>query len=202
MLTALTLRDFWLEDILPFSCCPMFMLPRNPYDDWPKWWSMTDGKCRDTGVPTCRVASLAACHAPSPRFAYAALILSWPVAGAMEPLYWAPVSPVFEMTVAEARKLPQRVVWFGSMLNIPVEMARFCKPEFRNQPLIIQSNFEISAELKGLISRVVAAARDGKPAYAWDSQHISQLLALQDECLRAFDACAAESRRKLKQKAA
>ena len=37
MLTAVTLRDFWLDDVLPFSCCPMFMLPRNIYDEWPKW---------------------------------------------------------------------------------------------------------------------------------------------------------------------
>ena len=37
VLTAVTLRDFWLDDVLPFSCCPMFMLPRNIYDEWPKW---------------------------------------------------------------------------------------------------------------------------------------------------------------------
>ena len=54
VLTALTLRDFWLDDILPFSCCPMFMLPRNPFDEWPKWWTMTDaplnGSTRSPGA--------------------------------------------------------------------------------------------------------------------------------------------------------
>ena len=62
VLTALTLRDFWLDDILPFSCCPMFMLPRNPFDEWPKFWTMST-------TPLNR--STRAC-------------------GAMEPLYWSP----------------------------------------------------------------------------------------------------------------
>ena len=48
MLTAVTLRDFWLDDVLPFSCCPMFMLPRNIYDEWPKWWTMCDSPLNGT----------------------------------------------------------------------------------------------------------------------------------------------------------
>ena len=169
VLTALTLRDFWLEDILPFSCCPMFMLPRNPFDEWPKWWTMTDAALGDTRV-----------------------------AGAMEPLYWSPASPIFDMPPSEAKKLPQRVVWFGSTENIPAEVSKFIKPECRNQPFLLQSNFEISAELKELLSKVVAATREGKPAHAWRAESITRLLTLQDECLEAFAACAAESRRRAK----
>ena len=63
------------------SCCPMFMLPRNPFDEWPKWWTMTD----------------------------APISGSTRVAGSMEPLYWSPASPVFEMVHEEAKKLPQKV---------------------------------------------------------------------------------------------
>ena len=37
----------------------------------------------------------------------------------MEPLYWSPASPVFEMPLAEAERLPQRVVWFGSTTGCP-----------------------------------------------------------------------------------
>ena len=74
VLTAVTLRDFWLDDVLPFSCCPMFMLPRNIYDEvrvsarlglglglanpspnrnpnpkqWPKWWTMCDSPLNGT----------------------------------------------------------------------------------------------------------------------------------------------------------
>ena len=165
MLTALTLRDFWLEDILPFSCCPMFMLPRNPFDEWPKWWIMTDqylGRTRE--------------------------------AGAMEPLYWSPASPVFEMSEAEARKLPQRVVWFGTTLHIPHEMEGFVKPEFRNASLIIQSNFALDPKLKELLAAVCAYAREGVPADAWDADRMCRLLALQDECLAAFALCATASR--------
>ena len=29
ILVAVTLYDFWLDDVLPLTCCPMFMPPRN-----------------------------------------------------------------------------------------------------------------------------------------------------------------------------
>ena len=101
VLTAVTLRDFWLDDVLPLSCCPMFMLPRNPFDEWPKWWTMTDG----VGEPQ---------HTR--------------MAGALEPLYWSPASPVFYVSEQEARKLRERVVWFGCTQHIPNEVLRFIKP--------------------------------------------------------------------------
>lgn len=41
VVTAVTLRDLWLDDVLPFSCCPMFMVPRNHFDGLPKWQLMT-----------------------------------------------------------------------------------------------------------------------------------------------------------------
>ena len=41
VIVAFTLHDFWLNDVLPFSCCPMFMMPRNPFDALPKWQMMT-----------------------------------------------------------------------------------------------------------------------------------------------------------------
>lgn len=171
VLTALTLRDFWLEDILPFTCCPMFMLPRNPFDEWPKWWTMTEAPING----------------------------STRAVGAMEPLYWSPVSPVFEMTPREARKLPQRVVWFGATQHIPDELLRFIHPECRDLPFLLQSNFEVSAELKALLAEVVGLTRDGEPSYAWSAAHMGKLLDLQDECLRVFEAEVSELRRCEKQ---
>ena len=145
------------------------------------------------------------------------------LSGAMEPLYWSPASDIFEMPLQgaslahlctratpcrdsarvspawpEAKLLPQRVVWFGSTTGCPREVLKFIKPECRNQPFLLQSNFEISAELKELLSKVVAATREGKPAHAWRAESITRLLTLQDECLEAFAACAAESRRRAK----
>jgi len=101
VLTAVTLRDFWLDDVLPLSCCPMFMLPRNPFDAWPKWWTMTD----------------------------APLNGSTRASGAMEPLYWSPASPVFEMPETDAPKLPQKVLWFGATTDCPPEALKFIKHE-------------------------------------------------------------------------
>jgi len=170
VLTALTLRDFWLEDILPFSCCPMFMLPRNPFDEWPKFWTMSEAPINGTTRKP----------------------------GAMEPLYWSPVSPVFEMSLDEARKLPQRVVWFGVTQHIPAEVSRFIKPECQNKPFLLEANFEISAELKSLLTQAVALSRDGEPSHAWDAARMRRLLDVQDECVRTFYAEVGEARRREK----
>ena len=160
VLTALTLRDFWLEDILPFSCCPMFMLPRSPYDEWPKWWTMTTSPLQASTRTT----------------------------GAMEPLYWSPASPVFDMSLEEARRLPQKVVWFGSTTGCPKEVVPFIKPACIHQPFVCFSNFELSAELQTLLRAVVAETANGGPECAWDPARMGKLLALQEDCLRAFDA--------------
>ena len=160
VLTALTLRDFWLEDILPFSCCPMFMMPRNPFDEWPKWWTMTT----------------------------APLNGSTRSYGAMEPLYWSPASPIFDMPPAEAAKLPQRVVWFGSTLNIPKEVLPFIKPECRDQPYLLMANFDVSASLAAKLRAVTEECNRRGPADAWDAATIHKLLDMNEDCLAAFDA--------------
>ena len=100
--------------------------------------------------------------------------------------------------VWQARKLPQRVVWFGSTQHAPEEFLRFIKPEYRDLPFLVLANFEISGDLKALLSRVVALCTEGEPGHAWESARISQLLTLQDECLDAFAMCAAESHRREK----
>lgn len=171
VLSALTLRDFWLDDILPFSCCPMFMLPRNPFDEWPKWWTMTDaplsGSTREPGT--------------------------------MEPLYWSPVSPVFSLPPEQAAKLPQRVVWFGATTRTPAELRKFVHPECLNQPFLLFSNFELSAALKAKLREVVAeccsGSSTGEPWRAWDGRSMAHLLQLQDEALALFEECVATSRR-------
>lgn len=115
-------------------------------------------------------------------------------AGAMEPLYWSPASPVFEMSQREAAKLPQRVVWFGSTLNIPKEVVGFIRPQCRNLPFLMQSNFEVGADLEEKLRAIVAECVDGQPAHAWDASRMTRLLAMQEDCLQAFDACVAARR--------
>ena len=167
VLTAVTLRDFWLDDVLPFSCCPMFMLPRSIYDDWPKWWTMTDSPLNGsrTRMP-----------------------------GSMEPLYWSPASPIFEMPPEEAKLLPQRVLWFGSTTGCPREVLKFIKPECRNREVLIFANFELSAQLKGLLHQTMAEVNCGDTGRAYDDGALQRLLALQQECLEAFEACVREDK--------
>ncbi len=166
VVSALTLRDFWLEDALPFSCCPMFLLPRNPYDQLPKWWTMTapvSGRTRD--------------------------------AGQLEPLYWSPASSLFEMTLEEAALLPQKVVWFGGCgAGVPPQLHKFIKPEFYQQELIIMANFELGDELTRLLRRFVEMSTSGELARAWDAASMREMLDLQQQCLDAFDQSAAAAR--------
>jgi len=168
VLVAASLYDLWLDDVLPLSCCPMFMPPRNPYDTLPKWWTMTD----------------------------APLNGSTRKSGSMEPLYWSPISSTFEMTVEDAKLLPQRVVWFGSSTGCPKEVAKFVKPEYREKPFLLFSNFELSPELKHLLHRVIEHVSMGSLADAYDHEKVSTLLQLQQECLECFDACVAAARAK------
>eukprot|EP00316_Scyphosphaera_apsteinii_P008749 CAMPEP_0119321156 /NCGR_PEP_ID=MMETSP1333-20130426/54586_1 /TAXON_ID=418940 /ORGANISM="Scyphosphaera apsteinii, Strain RCC1455" /LENGTH=474 /DNA_ID=CAMNT_0007328067 /DNA_START=107 /DNA_END=1531 /DNA_ORIENTATION=+ len=166
ILVAASLYDLWLDDVLPLSCCPMFMPPRNPFDKLPKWWTMVDGP----------------------------LAGSTRNAGAMEPLYWSPASSVFEMTVEEAMKLPWRVVWFGSTTGCPQEVLKFIAPESQGKPFVMFANFQLSAELKQLLHRVVDEVNSGDLSDAWDRAKMHQLLCLQQECLNSFTACAAAAR--------
>lgn len=168
VVTAVTLRDFWLDDILPFSCFPMFMLPRNIYDDWPKAWTMSDSPVNGRGT-RC--------------------------AGAMEPLYWSPASPVFFMSEDEARNLPQKVVWFGSTKGAPPEFHKFISPQHLDQPFILFSNFALPRELSDVLRDVVAEVNCGRPDYGWDSARLTKLLELQYRCLELFNECAAASQR-------
>jgi len=161
LLTAVSLYDLWLDDILPFSCCPMFMPPRSPFDPLPKWQTMT------TAPLTGNVRR----------------------SGSMEPLYWSPCSGVFGLSRADLQKLPQRVVWFGSTTGMPPEAERFVRAECRAKPFLLFANFELSAELKCLLHRWVDAINSGELADAWDGAKMEQLLQLQQAGLDAFRAC-------------
>merc|ERR550514_1546906 len=110
-------------------------------------------------------------------------------AGAMEPLYWSPGSPIFEMTSEDALKLPQKVVWFGSTSGCPREVLKFIKPEIRNRDFVLFSNFELDVKLKTLLQRVVKETNCGEPGRAYDDEKLCELLDQQQECLSAFDAC-------------
>ena len=171
VLTAISLRDFWLEDILPFSCCPMFMLPRNPFDEWPKWWTMCDSPISGSNRTV----------------------------GAMEPLYWSPASPIFELPLEEARKLPQKVLWFGSTQNCPNELRKFVRPECQNLPFVLFANFDVEPKLIEILRAVVTETSSGDPAgepsRAWDRSSMEKILAMQDEGLRLFEANVAAARK-------
>jgi len=146
----------------------MFMLPRNIYDDWPKWFTMTDSPINGSCTRQ---------------------------AGAMEPLYWSPVSPVFYMSVEEAKLLPQKVVWFGSTTGCPPEIRKFVVPECQDQPFVLFSNFELSKELNDALRLVMAEVTCGRPDHGWDRSRLKGLLLLQQQTLQAFNDCAAASHR-------
>ena len=180
------------------------------------------------------------------------------VAGSMEPLYWSPASPVFEMTHEEANKLPQKVsaqgerrcaytdahtrtaslrrrrprgcplvvpqhspllptaplpscsrsslglacalvsqvVWFGATQHAPKEVLGFIKPEVRDLPFVLQSNFDVPPSLERLLREVVARTVDGVPAHAWQASRMEKLLTLQEQCLVEFNKAVAAERLK------
>ena len=70
-------------------------------------------------------------------------------------------------------------------------------------PLTIQvlvfSNFELSATLKQLLHRTMAEVNCGDMGRAYDDGALRRLLAMQQECLAAFDACVREDKAKARQ---
>lgn len=175
---AFSLRDLWLDDVLPFSCCPMFLFPRSPYDEWPKYFTMTDAPL--SGCKTCLgsgsgCASCAGMRGP----------------GHLEPLYWSPCSSIIELPLAEAALLPQKVVWFGASLRVPPQARRFVKPEYAGLPFVLAANFELGPELEQLLRTVISELSCDEPGRAWDGERMRSLLALQRKARQAFDARAA-----------
>ena len=164
LVVACTLYDFWLDDIMPFTCAPMFMLPRSIYDKLPKFWTMTD-------VP----------HRGSPR-----------LSGSMEPLYWSPASSVFEMSIQEAHLLPYKVVWFGSSTGCPPEVTKFVAPHSRDKEFMLFANFDASDELVRKLRGMMAHVNGGD--FSNDAARIHRLLDMQTECMEAFCADAAAAR--------
>ena len=103
----------------------MFMLPRNPFDEWPKWWTMTDapltGSTRRTGAmePLCTAAGtsnsgrpIASAHPTRLRVPRAA--------------DWSPASPVLHMPLSESH-----AVGFGPLSHHQPGTIEWARHELR-----------------------------------------------------------------------
>ena len=71
-------------------------------------------------------------------------------------------------------------------MHCPKEAEGFIKPEYRDLPFLMHSNFEVSAELKERLRAVVNFAQQGRLCDAWDARCMHTLLQMQDECLASF----------------
>lgn len=87
-----------------------------------------------------------------------------------------------------------QVVWFGATQHAPKEVLGFIKPEVRDLPFVLQSNFEVPPSLERLLREVVARTVDGVPAHAWQARRMEELLTLQEQCLAEFNEAVAVER--------
>lgn len=128
MMVSLVMLDVWYGEVLPWSCCPMFLVPRNLFSqDMPRWWTMT-------GRPDQRNA------------------------GYMDPLMYSPVSTKHYMPEEDLQKYPYKVLQFGSLSRIPKELRKFVLPEYLGHSVdqvLCFANFPVSAELKAALEEMV-----------------------------------------------
>jgi len=201
--TALTLRDIrpGCHEILPLTCCPMFIAPRNIYDSRvPILWGLVDFVFeRKNGV--------------------------------IEPLLYSPISTVYKISETQMQALPYKFLSVTDCSQIPDairskivsddELARFAaalvvanprtKPTAGHAQMLCFANFDISDKLHGLLllifneirgpvslhqpvigDEAAERARVGEMeahlAKAWDSASLHRLWDLQAQCRAEFDA--------------
>ncbi|CAK8991920.1 unnamed protein product [Durusdinium trenchii] len=137
IMVSLVMLDVWYGEVLPWSCCPMFLVPRNLFSqDMPRWWTMT-------GRPDQRDA------------------------GYMDPLMYSPVSTKHYMPEEDLQKYPYKVLQFGSLSQVPKELQKFVLPQYLGHPvddILCFSNFPITAELREALTEMVpwSAAKSGE----------------------------------------
>ena len=96
--------------------------------------------------------------------------------------------------------LPQRVVWFGSTTGCPQEVKKFILPECLDKPFLVFSNFPLPPELTASLRQMVELVSSRNTAHAWETDRIKKMLALHQRCVDEFNAAAAASRAKHKEK--
>eukprot|EP00434_Breviolum_minutum_P042695 symbB.v1.2.038019.t1/scaffold5782.1/size23658/1 len=121
MMVSLVMLDVWYGEVLPWSCCPMFLVPRNLFShDMPRWWTMT-------GRPDQRNA------------------------GYMDPLMYSPVSTKHYMPAEDLQKYPYKVLQFGSLSRVPKDLRKFVLPEYLDHAVdhvLCFANFPVPDELR------------------------------------------------------
>jgi len=159
------------DGCLPFSCVPMFKLPRRIDDCLPKSAIITP-------------------FPPVVNDAHGARLPKTP-----EPYYWAPTTEG-GMTAADLAKLWRPTLWFGTTANAAQFSSVFWREslgaEWAGKEHYIVSNFERDARLEAALHAMLAfwKATSGAPPAV---DRIRVALALQAECISAFDACIAEA---------
>jgi hypothetical protein len=149
--------DLQEKERLPLTCCPMFALPRNLFGKEMRGGLMMDSDLRNGG------------HID---FAYN--YLPWQA------------EQYLPLTEEHLRKMPGRVIVWMSTRHCNEFLVKLFKKEYLNQDLLICSNFEVEPELHSKIADTIRFLEEAEPGDWACRQKVSQVLALQAECLALF----------------
>ncbi|CAK8991896.1 Uncharacterized protein SCF082_LOCUS2856, partial [Durusdinium trenchii] len=160
IMVSLVMLDVWYGEVLPWSCCPMFLVPRNLFSqDMPRWWTMT-------GRPDQRDA------------------------GYMDPLMYSPVSTKHYMPEEDLQKYPYKVLQFGSLSQVPKELQKFVLPQYLGHPvddILCFSNFPITAELREALTEMVRLTFSYSEEDTFNSEALGRLVEQQRRCRYFFE---------------
>jgi hypothetical protein len=156
---TLGLVDLTYGDILPFSCEPMFVLPRSLHDRWPKLLVMTTADCRQAG------------HVEPYLFTT-----------------FNPLSSHFPLDEESMWKLPAKTLIFSTLKTIPTEVNNIVNDNVKPAPFYVWSNVPIHGHFMKTLGEVAEILNDSEhPAFSDDAK-LERLIALQHQCAEAFQS--------------
>jgi len=159
LFVSLTMMDVWYGELPPFSCCPMFLVPRNLFaEGMPRWWCMT-------GVPQQREA------------------------GFMDPLIYSPANAKHYLPEEDLMRFPYKVLQFGSLSQVPKDLQSFVRPEYlgHESPILCFSNFQVPSDLHQALTRMVQLSFEYTASDAWNPLALREIIKQQRLCRYYFE---------------
>ena len=159
LFVSLTMVDVWYGEVPPWSCCPMFLVPRNIFTpEMPRWWCMT-------GVAEQREA------------------------GFMDPLIYSPANAKHYLPEEDLWKFPYKILQFGSLNQVPKDLQKFVRPECLGHPgrVLCFANFPIPKDLEKALDQMISLSFSFEPKDAWDPQALRRLVEQQRLCRYLFE---------------
>jgi hypothetical protein len=159
------LIDLVWGDILPLTCEPMFVLPREMHDQWPKLLVMTEANCREAG------------HL-EPYMHYC----------------WNPYSKNYPMDKEAILNMPSKTLIFMTLNTIEPEFKDLIHPDVKPIPFKVWSNVPVDEHFQQNLHEIADMINDGDDPMYRNRERLNKYIRLQRDCMSKFQSACREER--------